>query len=403
MSTTSTPASPGASTTLLDDLDDPAPTTASWTSTEDNAAESGLGLGLSSSSSISSNESDAVPPHRAVSKNDVEDDDEDDDEDSDDDDSDDSLARGVPRALTPAEEEDHKLSGFRIGFAEDRNKKYRRTMEAGLQSLTATQERLRQSGVEAICMRTLLADNPDTPVPELLNKTFLLTDIQLGERKGLYSGCTAVVAFLRTEYVVEDEGGGSGESEKDVKGAEGSGVAGKSERPVSTSTTTTKTNGVNGRRRRVLYTANVGDARAVLCRDGNAIRLSYDHKGSDPQEAQRIVEAGGFVMNNRVNGVLAVTRSLGDVAMKEWIIGSPYTTETVLNEKDSFLILACDGVGIKLHVWDVCSDQAATDLIRSVEDPQKASEELLEYALTNFSTDNLSVMVIRFDENFLSS
>ncbi len=61
-------------------------------------------------------------------------------------------------------------------------------------------------------------------------------------------------------------------------------------------------------------------------------------------EAHRIVEAGGFVMNNRVNGVLAVTRSLGDTAMKEWIIGSPYTTETVLNEHDDFLILACDGV-----------------------------------------------------------
>ncbi len=49
-------------------------------------------------------------------------------------------------------------------------------------------------------------------------------------------------------------------------------------------------------------------------------------------------------MNNRVNGVLAVTRSLGDVAMKEFVIGNPYTTEIELNENDSFIILACDGV-----------------------------------------------------------
>lgn len=49
-------------------------------------------------------------------------------------------------------------------------------------------------------------------------------------------------------------------------------------------------------------------------------------------------------MNNRVNGVLAVTRSLGDLSMKEWVIGSPYTTETVLDENDHTLILACDGV-----------------------------------------------------------
>ena len=43
-------------------------------------------------------------------------------------------------------------------------------------------------------------------------------------------------------------------------------------------------------------------------------------------------------------GVLAVTRSLGDMSMKEWVIGNPYTTETELNNTDSFLILACDGV-----------------------------------------------------------
>lgn len=100
--------------------------------------------------------------------------------------------------------------------------------------------------------------------------------------------------------------------------------------------------------RRVLYTANAGDARAVLCRAGKAVRLSYDHKGSDKQEAKRIMDAGGFVMSGRVNGVLAVTRSLGDSSMKEFVVGSPYTTETELCEADEFLVLACDGVSISV-------------------------------------------------------
>lgn len=77
--------------------------------------------------------------------------------------------------------------------------------------------------------------------------------------------------------------------------------------------------------KRTLYTANVGDARAVLSyvpflispshlslanrssitsRGGRAVRLTYDHKGSDSQEAKRITDAGGYVMNNRVNGML---------------------------------------------------------------------------------------------------
>lgn len=89
--------------------------------------------------------------------------------------------------------------------------------------------------------------------------------------------------------------------------------------------------------------------------------MTYDHKGSDAQEAKRITDAGGFVMNNRVNGesaclsieymlnglhtgVLAVTRSLGDASMKEFVVGAPYTTETTLDEQDEFLIVACDGV-----------------------------------------------------------
>ncbi|KAL0072353.1 mgpp2cl-1, protein phosphatase 2C-like protein 1 [Marasmius tenuissimus] len=142
--------------------------------------------------------------------------------------------------------------------------------------------------------------------------------------------------------------------------------------------------------RRVLYCANAGDARGVLCRTGKAVRLTYDHKGSDKQEAKRIVDAGGFVMSGRVNGVLAVTRSLGDSSMKEFVVGAPYTTETELCEDDEFLILACDGL------WDVINDQGAVDLIRDIEDAQAASQKLLKYALSHHTTDNVTVVVVRF-------
>lgn len=48
-------------------------------------------------------------------------------------------------------------------------------------------------------------------------------------------------------------------------------------------------------------------------------------------------------------------------------------------------------------------DQEAVDLIRHIQSPQAASKVLVDHALARFSTDNLSVMVIRFDSKVIQS
>ena len=47
-------------------------------------------------------------------------------------------------------------------------------------------------------------------------------------------------------------------------------------------------------------------------------------------------------------GTLAITRAIGDVALKQLVVSHPYTTETTITNDDSFLILACDGVSFFL-------------------------------------------------------
>jgi protein phosphatase PTC1 len=224
-----------------------------------------------------------------------------------------------------------------------------------------------------IILEETIRKNPNTPIPELLDQTFTTVDAQLEKLPLKNSGTTAVTAVLRWEDRIPNAQSATGstaiapataaavKAQDDVaKSEEKSGDSGvdmsktQSQQPNAASSTAastapceathTKLRG-QASRQRVLYTANVGDARIVLCRSGKALRLSYDHKGSDENEGKRIANAGGLILNNRVNGVLAVTRALGDAYMKDLVTGHPYTTETVIQpDLDEFIILACDGV-----------------------------------------------------------
>ena len=214
-----------------------------------------------------------------------------------------------------------------------------------------------------VLLEDMIRKYPNTPIPELLDQTFTNVDQQLDKLPLKNSGCTAICAVLRWEDRIPNSQSATGSTAiapaaaAAVKAAsETPKDANKPEEPTSTTPVRATTPGFasptpmpklqnSASRQRVLYTANVGDARIVLCRNGKALRLSYDHKGSDENEGKRISNAGGLILNNRVNGVLAVTRALGDAYMKDLVTGHPYTTETVIQpDIDEFLILACDGV-----------------------------------------------------------
>lgn len=133
---------------------------------------------------------------------------------------------------------------------------------------------------------------------------------------------------------------------------------------------------------------------APYSRKGEPLRLSYDHKASDENESKRVTTGGGQIVGKRVNGILSVSRALGDHAMKRVVLSSPYTTTETITPDDSFLILACDGL------WDVITDDSAVKIVTSNFaqglDAQAVSKELVQTALKRGSTDNISVMIIRF-------
>ncbi|VDP90065.1 unnamed protein product [Echinostoma caproni] len=57
-----------------------------------------------------------------------------------------------------------------------------------------------------------------------------------------------------------------------------------------------------------IFFANCGDSRAVLIRQGEVAFATVDHKPINPSEKERIQNAGGSVIVERVNGSLAVSR-----------------------------------------------------------------------------------------------
>ncbi|KAJ5773372.1 Ras-association [Penicillium paradoxum] len=144
-----------------------------------------------------------------------------------------------------------------------------------------------------------------------------------------------------------------------------------------------------------LYSANVGDAQAILIRsDGSMISLTQNHDPAEPSERARIRAAGGFVSRNgKLNDVLTVSRCFGHFPMMPAVIAAPSTMHTTLTEQDEMIVLASK------ELWDYVTPEVVVDITRREQpDLMFAAQKLRDLAISFGATNKLMVMILGVGE-----
>ncbi|KAJ8771327.1 hypothetical protein K2173_026504 [Erythroxylum novogranatense] len=174
----------------------------------------------------------------------------------------------------------------------------------------------------------------------------------------------------------------------------------------------------------MLIISHIGDSSVVLSRSGRPEVLTDPHRpyGSNKvslQEIRRIREAGGWIVNGRICGDIAVSRAFGDILFKtkknkmlkkgleegKWsgkfisrvqfnsdlLIASPDVFQVSLGSDAEFIVLASDGL------WDYIDSSDAVTFVRNQlrehGDVQLACEALAQAAMDRRSLDNVSIVI----------
>jgi protein phosphatase 1L len=156
-----------------------------------------------------------------------------------------------------------------------------------------------------------------------------------------------------------------------------------------------------------IWVANVGDCRAVMREGGEAKALTHDHRPDKAEDRDAVERRGGEIVKvkgtSRVQGVLGVSRALGDRDLKEYITAEPEVFSGLVSETSEFLILGTDGL------WDVVGNMEATDVVARAmtaasrggnvrKGTDSASRELVDLARTRGSRDDISVLIVELRE-----
>ncbi len=123
---------------------------------------------------------------------------------------------------------------------------------------------------------------------------------------------------------------------------------------------------------RYLVFVTVGDSRCVFRNKYASLVTTRDHKPESKDEKKRIEAAGGTVVQKRVDGILAMSRAMGDFALKYnkpkktkyhplhgAVCAEPQIHIGTVSKVHGILLVACDGI------FDVFSSKQAMDFVET--------------------------------------
>lgn len=172
-----------------------------------------------------------------------------------------------------------------------------------------------------------------------------------------------------------------------------------------------------------VHICNIGDSFTFIIRNNDIFFITKEHKPNDECEYTRIINAGGFVRNNRVNGELALSRAFGDISFKNGkeitvseleinstklisdtcdeynlkVIAIPDISIIECDEND-IIVHICDGiVETDFHIDNVC--RHIIEYLEKYKETSYASSLLCLDGLEKGSCDNVSCMIIKLNNS----
>ena len=146
-----------------------------------------------------------------------------------------------------------------------------------------------------------------------------------------------------------------------------------------------------------LIIANTGDSRAILLTSDGVRQISKDHSPSEQSERSRIENSGGNIIDDkgvdRVEGVLSLSRALGDLPLKKYVIPDPDLFSYDESASIWGMVLACDGL------WGSLSNEEVQAFIEdSIKrgDIKRGLERLVNEAIERECYDNVTVTLVLF-------